>query len=66
MKRTYIKPVSKSIVCEDFCCLNTASVYNAYANSSAFDHFDVTEQEVSKSELSTLWGDSNKDKWGDD
>lgn len=66
MKKTYIKPVCKTMVCEDFCSLNMASVHNISIEEKAFDHFDVIGEEQSKTEYSGLWGDTNKDKWGDD
>lgn len=68
MKKTYIKPVSRTMVCEPFCSLYLASVHEGSLEKESFDHFDVVEQEKTKSDevYSGLWGNSNKDKWGDD
>lgn len=71
MKKEYISPKINVAVQEDLCSnggLVFASVKQGSLQGKDIDHFDVVEEEQTKADesYSGLWGNSNKEKWGDD
>lgn len=70
MKKIYIAPKIDVIILDSLCdaTLQTASVLKGQPNGECIDRFGVfgEEQTKDKAEYTSLWGESNSSKWGDD
>lgn len=68
MKKKYIKPTTRVIVIAEPICLVNATVYKEKVSGNIVDKFEVVDKSVtvSSSLYAPLWGQSNKDNWGDD
>lgn len=69
MKKKYTVPTINVVMTEDLCDtgLKVGSVYQKEVNpEQKIGQFEIIEQSQTKKDFSNLWGNSNKDKWGDD
>lgn len=71
MKKIYTAPRVRVVVVDDLCSnvgLQNASVMQGSLKGKQVDQFKVVEEEQTKTDAqySTLWGNSNKENWGDD
>lgn len=68
MRKKYIQPTTRVIVIHEPICLSNATVYKEKVSGMFIDRFDVVDQTVTKNSsiYAPLWGQSNKDNWGDD
>lgn len=70
MRKKYVVPQVCSVVLENLCenGLVLASVQKGQLGGQHVDQFDVVEENQTKTDgvYSNLWGNANKDKWGDD
>ena len=69
MKKNYISPKINVIQNEDLCGggINSASVYKGSpGNKECISNFDVVNENTTKIEYNTWFGESNSENWGND